>query len=850
MTSLPLNPSSLFSLLHLRSRTAARAALTLVLAAALMLGALPAGAQSAPEIDPALRAQLASAAVTDELEVIVSFEGDKVTPQQLASVQAVGVRGVYMTHLPILGVVATPAQVNQLAALPGVRSLWSNAALSYENNGATAATGAQRVWSDAGLAARNGGLPVTGKGVRVLVNDSGIDALHGDLPFGTKVVQNVTAQTNIRAVLTGTLVPSTYIENTPMSDYAAGHGTHVAGTVAGSGAQSGGKYAGVAPGAQLVGYGSGVGINILDSVNGFNYAIAKRETYRIRVITNSFGSTGDVGTDFNPNHPTNIASRIANESGIVVVFSAGNSGPAAGTITGNFKKAPWVVMVANATKSGLLHSSSSRGRPGVGGTVVINGKTFTWEDRPTVAAPGTNIISVRSSTNTNSAASSNGPDDDIAMIEPEYVPYYTVLSGTSMAAPHVAGVIALMLEANPNLTTAEVKQILQETTTNIPGREPWEVGAGMVNALAAVDRAMAARAYGSTVNMKRTFHSQASISVHSQPYQIDYNPVPEASPTQNQHRFTVPAGVAEMEVTAVARGVLDTTGNTMNLVLIAPDGREYSSGVPTTGWPTSHRRTIAVSLPEAGEWTVELRGLRGTTDNPTDGAALPDDRVPGEVKLIVPLSGSGMNDVPGHALAPVIQVAVAKRLVDGFSDSTFRPDRHLKRSELADYLTMGTLTRQYLPTDLSTTYGDVSGAHATLLAESATARGAAFLDRFYQFRGVMLAKSTGEFAPSDAVNRAQLAYSFVQALGLEPQALAHSGPVTYEYKGQRLPVLDAAQIPAGLAGYVQLALDQGMLEATVSADGTSAVFKPLKTVSRADYAKAAVEFFARFLGGF
>ena len=76
----------------------------------------------------------------------------------------------------------------------------------------------------------------------------------------------------------------------------------------------------------------------------------------------------------------------------------------------------------------------------------------------------------------------------LAGLEPEYLPYYTTLSGTSMAAPHVAGVVALMLDANPALTPLQIKTMLQATATPMP-YAAWEVGAGYVDAYAAVKRA-------------------------------------------------------------------------------------------------------------------------------------------------------------------------------------------------------------------------------------------------------------------------------------------------------------------------------------------------------------------------
>ena len=175
---------------------------------------------------------------------------------------------------------------------------------------------------------------------------------------------------------------------------------------------------------------------------------------------------------------------------VVVVFSAGNAGSGEGTITGNFKKAPWVVTVAAGDKQGHLAEFSSRGDAGNGGTVTIDGESYTWVDRPTITAPGVDIYSVRASTADPTFHS--GIDAEAEEIGANNALYYTKLSGTSMAAPHISGVVALMLDANPGLHWSEVKQLLQETATNIPGREPWEAGAGYVNAYAAVQAAMGA----------------------------------------------------------------------------------------------------------------------------------------------------------------------------------------------------------------------------------------------------------------------------------------------------------------------------------------------------------------------
>jgi subtilisin family serine protease len=267
------------------------------------------------------------------------------------------------------------------------------------------------------------------------------------------------AQTNLHSL--SEILPITYQENTANTDIAGGHGSHVAGIIGGNGAMSSGKYQGVAPGAKIIGYGSGAGLFILDTIGGFDYALTHQYDYNIRVISNSFGSTSDTGTDFNPDHPTNVATKQLSDNGVIVVFSAGNSGSGESTITGNFKKAPWVITVAAGDKDGQLADFSSRGVKGKSGVVSVDGETFTWEDRPTITAPGVDVISTRASLSSLSALSIT---DDSEVMEASHVPYYTSMSGTSMSAPHISGVVALMLEANPNLTWREVKSILQKNS--------------------------------------------------------------------------------------------------------------------------------------------------------------------------------------------------------------------------------------------------------------------------------------------------------------------------------------------------------------------------------------------------
>lgn len=184
------------------------------------------------------------------------------------------------------GVIANQSAITKLADISGVQSIYLNEKLEYYNADATAITGVDKARADQSFQKSNGGFPVTGEGVGVVVNDSGVDGTHKDHELGRNLVQNVMASLNLNA-LEPSLLPITYQENVPNTDTNSGHGTHVAGTVGGTGAMSSGKYEGAAPGADLIGYGSGAALFVLDGIGGFDYAIIHQQQYGIKVITNS-----------------------------------------------------------------------------------------------------------------------------------------------------------------------------------------------------------------------------------------------------------------------------------------------------------------------------------------------------------------------------------------------------------------------------------------------------------------------------------------------------------------------------------------------------------------------------------
>lgn len=795
-------------------------------------------------LDPQLLSRISAAGAADELQIVVSYEqSGPVTAGQLAALKSLGIeKGVTMHTLPIAGVLATPAEIRALAQRDDVVSIYWNAPLRYFNKEAREISGAARTVQNPGDYGR--AIPFSGAGVTVMVNDSGVDGTHEDVKFGENLVQNVLGAQNILAELAAEfapgIVPVTYAEGIPNTDLGSGHGSHCAGTIGGTGERSNGLYRGVAPGADLVGYGSGAVILVLDAVGGLDYAATHQFSYDhpIRVTSNSWGSSGK----FDPSNPVNIATYELYKRGIVSVFAAGNDGP--GEDTHNpYAQAPWVISVGAGEKDGVLTGFSSRGKRGESGAFTMpDGREWTYINEPTIVATGVDIVSVRDTTGSLPALEAQ---HDAETLAPAHLPFYTHMSGTSMATPHVAGVIALMLEANPNLTPAQVKDIIERTAANMTGRLPWEAGAGHINAYAAVAEAAGVRnGFGGTVNALREFNANAFLAPGGAPvpFSIDFSPYGEVESMP----FEVGANVAWVTATA-------DTLSTVAVVLIDPDGNRYGSAIGIPAPVAGNDGHITTGAPgKAGTWHVTVRGIgsvSGTSVDPTglsNGWAAPG-AVDGEISFINSGGYSGMNDVASHPARQAIEFAVANRLIDGYSDKQFRPDAVLKRSEMAQYLLMGQSVRQHLPLNGRSSLSDLSiGDTRYPYAESAVAKGGALRDLTQSQDGVMGALN-GSFRPNDNVTRASLAYSLVQSLALQNEARAFSGPLTAFYDGKRIPVEDAASIAGSLRGYVQLALDYGLINARFTVTQgpfdlqptLHAYFDPSGTISRAAFAVAA-----------
>ena len=306
-------------------------------------------------LGPSLQSKLSGAAGTASVgTVIVTFNTTSgLNPSHLAALQSAGITsGFTLQRLGMVGAVATAGQVRALANNSAVRSIWLNDRLHYLNNQTRVLTGVDKMRTDPNFIRANAGLPISGKGnFALVIIDSGIDGTHPDTHFPEHVIQNVQTVTD-SGTLSG-FTSLTFVENVPDTDTNVGHGSHCAGIAGGTCAASGGLYAGVAPGVSLLGAGSGAGLFILNSLGGFEYSLANQARYGIRIISNSWGGQGP----FAPNDPISIASKLAHDLNIIVVFAAGISGPGKDTMN-PYAKAPWVIGVAAGTKEGALASFS------------------------------------------------------------------------------------------------------------------------------------------------------------------------------------------------------------------------------------------------------------------------------------------------------------------------------------------------------------------------------------------------------------------------------------------------------------------------------------------------------------
>ncbi len=412
-------------------------------------------------LSPGAQALVDGAAPGALLDLVLTLD----RPADTRLTDALGRLGVWShtyQHLPSAAVRLPVARLPELRNLRGVLAIYDNQRLHYFLKESAKLNNTGHAWNDLG---------VTGKGITVAVIDTGVDFTHPDLAPGMKANVKI-------AGLGGDPLPLVVpIEGLPNSDTSSGHGTHVAGDVAGRGTASGGQQKGMAYGASLVGIGTGEGLSIITALEGFDWMLENREKYDIRVVNNSYG-TGFA--PFDPMEPVHLATKRATDAGIVVVFANGNDGDEMSM--NPYASAPWVIPVAAGSKDGKVTDFSSGGIEA--DTVGMNfaSNEVSGEARkplnmglyhPAITATGEDVVSTRSNTTITPLTSL---PEDRQRLPLEQIPYYSTLSGTSMAAPEAAGIVALILEANPALTPAQVRMVLQITGRTISGVPVLQAG--------------------------------------------------------------------------------------------------------------------------------------------------------------------------------------------------------------------------------------------------------------------------------------------------------------------------------------------------------------------------------------
>ncbi len=370
-------------------------------------------------ISPDLHRILATQPPDAKVPIIMEFDANMVVRTRRSPFLAAARP---LKQFPFTSASVSLGDLQRLAEDPAVLHVWPDLPVYALLDVSVPLIRAPQVWREG----------ITGKGVRVAVVDTGIDWEHPDFEGRIGGVHSVVGDDG--------------------RDH-FGHGTHVAGIIAGSGKASNGRYKGVAPDAILYSAkalkdnGSGMSSDVMA---GLEWAAMQKA----QVINLSLGTPGPCdGTDA----ISYFCDKLVRERGIVVVAAAGNSGPRASTV-GSPGCAHEVITVGATDDLDRVAGFSSRGP-------TKDGRT-----KPDICFPGVNII----------AARAHGVN-----LGPIRGEYYMELSGTSMATPHAAGVVALLLEADPDMKPAEVKKRLTSTAVNL-GLDPNTQGAGRGDALAAL----------------------------------------------------------------------------------------------------------------------------------------------------------------------------------------------------------------------------------------------------------------------------------------------------------------------------------------------------------------------------
>ncbi|WP_328643796.1 S8 family peptidase [Streptomyces canus] len=459
------------------------------------------------------------------LPLIVSYEGESAQRRSTQKSLVADADATVRRELPsVAGAAITVPKAGAddlwraLTEEQGVARVWldgrfkasadEDGAKAREAGGGVAQIGAPAAWA-AGY---------DGKGVKVAVLDTGVDTTHPDLASAVKASKNFTG--------------------TGSTDDRAGHGTHVAATLAGSGARSGGRYKGVAPGAGIL------NAKVLDDsgegsdssvIAGLEWAAGQGA----RVANLSLGQADTPGED-----PVEAAvNALSKSTGMLTVAAAGNEGPDAGTVDSPGAAESALTVGAVDGEDRLADFSSI-------------GPTADSALKPDLTAPGVDIVSARAAHGHMGDPAADG---------------YVSMSGTSMATPHVAGAAAILAQRHPDWTGARIKQALTASTTPTSGATGYQQGTGRLDVSRALEGAVASEQTSVSFGKQLWPHTDdRPVTQHityrndgDQPVTLDLtatatgpggSTAPEGMFTLSTTQLTVPAGgTAGVDLTADTR---------------------------------------------------------------------------------------------------------------------------------------------------------------------------------------------------------------------------------------------------------------------------------------------------------
>ncbi len=424
------------------------------------------GPKLANVIDPGLDVILNQVPLDHSLDVIIQFSNAEAGELEADWLLERGFTPLHSTwFIPGILATGTADQILGLRYHPRLKWVEWNAPMKNHMNLTNEVIHALDAWDRKPMDADGSAGPTTdGSGVSVIVLDSGIDATHPDLDYEPQDPDNPSLPSGDDKVIynakldqgSGTSTPNFLWVPAQNTDTTSGHGTHCAGTVAGNGDASAGDVLGVAPGAWLIGLSMGDGPLTIDEYTGLEYAAEltspgsqTQKLWNIRVVTNSWGP----GFPFDSLDANDLSvqaiEKLVREHNVAVVFANGNDGGDGSDDRSNiFAKVPAAIGVAASTRDGAgMADFSSRGD---------SSDITTWPD---VSAPGVDIWSAAARASMIGSLTGIG---DVGSGELDY--WYLAISGTSMATPHVAGILALMWQVAPGMRMSNLPDDLPDTS--------------------------------------------------------------------------------------------------------------------------------------------------------------------------------------------------------------------------------------------------------------------------------------------------------------------------------------------------------------------------------------------------